>query len=208
MAALDRGWIPKGSLNDPKITNACHNEDLGEFRCIVRHGQQEAAVQKSMIECLDGERKDSTHVIDLSGSELLDEATKVFNEYWAAHRIGGTTCDFGGVAQLVELNRTITDDDKAYSYDDDEYVVVYRGPAYWLIGVSVFLAIVVGVMLGFVVAMRVSKRFNKSVRESTFFTPLTRSTNPHIRSSLFLSEMSNEFAELTSNDHGKQNYGS
>ena len=209
MAALERGWIPKGSLNDPKITNACHNEDLGEFRCTVKHGQQDAVVRKRIMECLDNEGKDSSSVMNLTGTELLDKATKVFNEYWAGHRIDGTTCDFGGVAQLVELNRTITNDDKAYPYyEDDEYfghdvfvVDDHRSPAfYWSMGVSVFLAIVVGVVLGFVIAMRVNKQFNQSVRENAFFTPLTKSTNPLIRSSLSLHQMSDDYEFIVRHD--------
>lgn len=189
MAALTRGWIPKGNLNDPKVTNACHNEDLGEFRCIVKHGQLEATVKAGVKFCLDSEGKDSSSFDNLTGSDLIEQADVVVNEYWAAHRVEGATCDFGGIAQLVEMNRTLTDDDKAYSYDDDEYFTIYRGPSYWVIGGAVLLATLGGGLVGFVVAMRVSKRFNKRVRESAFFAPIVKTKNPHLRSSLALDAM-------------------
>jgi hypothetical protein len=211
MAALERGWIPKGSLNDLRITNACHNEDLGEFRCVIKHGQLESSIKGGLKYCLETEGKDSGYIETLSGSELVDTGSEIFNEFWAAHRAIGATCDFGGVAQLVELNRTITDDDKSYSYDDDEYFIVYRGPNYWIIGLAIFIALVVGSMVGFVVAMRVSKKFNKRVRESTFFAPLTKSKNPRVRSSLLLDQMADDYVGLNdafAEAEGKENYGS
>ena len=36
MLALERGWIPKGNLGEDKILNACHADDSGLFRCILK----------------------------------------------------------------------------------------------------------------------------------------------------------------------------
>ena len=47
--------------------------------------------------------------------------------------------------------------------------LLYRGPSWWLIALYIFLGVVGGSALGFIVAMRTSKRFNKRVRESAFF---------------------------------------
>lgn len=186
MAALDRGWIPKGNLNDPKIMNACRKEDNGEFKCVAKHGQLESSVRNGAKYCLEEEGNNQTTYIDnLSGKELLDEATKLFGEFWEKRRTMGATCDFGGVAALVELNRTLPDDD-AYELfgDDDEYFgKIYGSEAnLGLIFGTVLIAAVVGGCVGFVVAMNVNKGFNRKVRQSSMFQRM--STVPAVRKSL------------------------
>lgn len=184
MDALDRGWIPKGNLNDQKIVNACRKEDNGEFKCVAKHGQLEKSVRGGVKYCLEQEEKDQSYVDNLSGKELIEEATKVFGEFWETHRTMGATCDFGGVAALVELNRTIPDDDAFLIGDDDEYFGnIYGTDANLLLILgTVLVAAVVGGSVGFVVAMNVNKTFNRKVRESRMFSRI--STVPAVRKSL------------------------
>jgi hypothetical protein len=189
MAALERGWIPKGNLNDPKIVNACRQEDNGEFRCIHKHGQLETSIRNGVKYCLVTEEKDATYVDDLSGKDLREEADRIFDEFWQAHRTTGATCDFGGVATLVELNRTVTDDD-VVGGDDDEYFgeVIYVHTDTWTIIGTVAIALAAGGLIGFVVAMNVNKKFNRKIRQSkmfnTFASNSSFSSNPVVRKSL------------------------
>jgi hypothetical protein len=77
-----------------------------------------------------------------------------------------------------------------------------------VIGIVVFIAILVGALAGFVFAMQHSKKFNKIVRESSFFAPIAKSKNPHIRSSLALDQMValNELTELMDREE-RMRYG-
>lgn len=183
MAALERGWIPKGNLNDPKIMNACRKEDNGEFRCVSKHQQLESSIKNGVNYCLQEEGKNESYVEGLSGKALREEADRVFNEFWQKHRTLGATCDFGGVATLVELNQTITDDDWVAG-DDDEYFgrVVYVSTNVWAIVGTVIVASIIGGVIGFVVAMNVNKDFNRKVRKSRVFTSF--SSNSALRKSL------------------------
>ena len=184
MAALDRGWIPKGNLNDPKIANACRKEDNGEFNCITKTGQLEKTVRSGMKYCLNQEKKDETYVDDLNGEELVKEADKIFNEFWKEHHTMGATCDFGGVATLVELNRTTTDEDSQTFIDADAYTeIVYVSTTnIWVIIGTALVAAIVGSAIGFIVAMRTNKKFNRKVRQSRVFASF--SNNPVLRKSL------------------------
>jgi hypothetical protein len=104
---------------------------------------------------------------------------------------------------LVEENRTITDDDYL-GWDDDEYLpgtrIVYEGPSAWQLVFIIFFGIIIGSLVGFVVGMRTNKHFNRYVRQSTFFRPISQSKNKFVRSSLALNAytpaFSNEEARL------------
>jgi hypothetical protein len=90
---------------------------------------------------------------------------------------------------LVEINRTISDDD-SISYTDDEYfgyIVVRKGPPlWWLVVFGTLIGLLLGV-LGFVVAMRKSKTFNHKIRKASFFRPFSQ--NSLVRSSLNLTDL-------------------
>ena len=47
--------------------------------------------------------------------------------------------------------------------------MLYRGPSWWLVTLYILLGIAAGGFVGFTLAMRFSKRFNKRVRESVLF---------------------------------------
>lgn len=121
MLALERGWIPKGNLNDDFIAQACEREDEGAFVCNSNRDAPEATVKNGMGYALGQEEKDKSYLDAMSGDELYDEADEVFNEFWQAHRSEGATCDFGGAALLSEVNKTHTED---YYNTDDFYNVV------------------------------------------------------------------------------------
>ena len=64
---------------------------------------------------------------------------------------------------------------------------LYKGRNWWQITLYVILGILFGGMVGFIVAMRYNKKFNKRVRESVLFRSLGNITqNPVVRSSLAL----------------------
>jgi len=189
MAALDRGWIPKGNLMDDAIVSACHKEDQGAFLCIVQRSALEPTVKGTLQYCLeqDGRYDEIEGVLELSGDELFDKADEVIGGFWSTHRSLGATCDFGGIATLVELNKTFTDesDDWPYPFDDDSYIV-YVGPKTWLIVCGAIAASLLGSIIGFVIAMRYSKGFNKKVRQSVFFQSIPLADSKAVRKSLNL----------------------
>jgi hypothetical protein len=120
---------------------------------------------------------------------VLLYAVATVNSHLASFSFVAQTCDFGGIALLVEENRTITNDDYL-GWDDDEYLpgtrIIYKGPSVWQLSLIISLGIVVGSLVGFVVGMRTNKRFNKYVRQSTFFRPISQTKNKFVRSSLAL----------------------
>jgi hypothetical protein len=193
MLALDRRWIPRGNLNDDRFVNACHKEDLGEFKCYVIRDASEDTIRGVVKWVLEtGEGKSSEYLDSLSEDELRQEANQVLNEFWQDNHGQGVTCDFGGIAFLVEQNRTITDDDNVV--DDDEYMIIERGLGpLALTGVIVLCALVGGVV-GFVVAMRTSKGFNRRVRTSILYQPLNRTRL--IRTSLKLDAFDKDYEEI------------
>lgn len=96
--------------------------------------------------------------------------------------------------RLLEENTTLADDDSS-GFSDDEYFttkIINAGPPLWVLVAGAFLTAVVGAMLGFVIAMRTNKGFNRRVRSTTLFKPLAKSTNKLIRSSLALDDLGYE----------------
>lgn len=193
MLALDRGWIPRGNLQDQQFLTACSKEDLGEFKCLVSPYAPDKAVRGGVEYALHSEGKDSDYIYNMSGKVLKTEADKVLNQYWQAHHSEGVTCDFGGIAFLFEQNRTFTDDDS--TYDDDEYVIYEQSGVQiaTLIGI-IFLVSTCSGLFGFVVAMRVNRGFNHKVQQSKYFKPLSKSSL--IRSSLMLDELDSGYTEI------------
>ncbi|KAL7547022.1 hypothetical protein ACHAWF_010338 [Thalassiosira exigua] len=172
MLALERGWIPKGNLNDEKITNSCHREDTGAFVCEANRGAPEDAVRNGMQYALEEEDKDSSYISGLEGENLYEEADTVFDAFWNAHRARGATCDFGGAATLAEVNKTHTED----FFTDDYFNVleVNEFPA-WKIVVYSILGVIVGGLAGFTAAMKMSPKFSRAVRSTQMLRPVTSS---------------------------------
>lgn len=136
MAALERGWIPRGDFRDDAIMNACHKEDNGVYKCSLKKGQLPKNIYGALAYIFGSQNLTNTpeakQIMNLTGSELETVADGVIGDYFQEFRANGVTCDFGGIAQLLEENRTFSDDDSFGSYglfDDDEYyTIVNKGP--------------------------------------------------------------------------------
>jgi len=219
MEALERGWIPKGNLNDDTIVNACHKEDNGLYLCISKRDQLDSnirggidlvlksegtvsmnshGIKISSIVCdgsisFDGPTVlNSTVVANMAGDSLYAAADCAYNLYWQNHRGEGGTCDFGGTGVLVEVNFTHTDYYNDTSKADDAVVVDVEAAE---LSILVFLSIVLGGFIGFATAMRCSKRFNSTVSHSALGMSIKR--NPILRKS-FGGFRSDDYMEIPS----------
>lgn len=199
MLALERGWIPKGDLNADRIKYACEVEDQGYFKCVLKRDIPDQNILRSIKFIIDEKNAtgtltdDEKNIMDMKGKDLQHLASDMIGEYFESHRSIGMTCDFGGIAFLVEENRTITDDDSIV-FDDDEYqpVIIYRGLDPLVITLIVLVAVVIGSIGGFFIAMHANKKFNEKVKKSTIFRSISRSSNPMIRRSFALDSFSRE----------------
>ena len=163
LLALERGWIPKGNLNDERIINSCHREDKGAFICESNREASEETVVNGIKYALGEEKKDIKYIYKLKGEQLYSEGDAVFNNFWFSHRALGATCDFGGAALLREENATHTDE----YYSDDYYnAEVINEFSMWKIAALVVIGICFGSFTGFVVAMKLSPNFSRKVRSS------------------------------------------
>jgi len=189
MLALEKGWIPKGNLNEPKIRNACLAEDKFEFKCVLKKDISDKALRR-LLNTFWMQPMPLQMFRNLR-SELKETAEEAIEEYFGDFRAEGATCDFGGIAMLVEENRTLTDDD-FFGFDDDEYrqVIVYNGPKTTTIVLIALLCIIIGLIAGFFMSMHLDKKFNKKVREHKLFRRVNSSTNSLVRKSFALPDVS------------------
>lgn len=172
MLALERGWIPKGNLNDERIINSCHREDDGLFVCEANRAAPEESLRSGMAYAIGADGKDPSYVDKLHGDDLYDEADTIFSDFWDANRAKGATCDFGGAATLVEENKTRTED----YYTDDYYNVLEINEfPFWKIVLMAVGGAFLGGLVGFALAMRMSPKFNRAVRSSVMLRPVTSS---------------------------------
>jgi Golgi nucleoside diphosphatase len=74
--------------------------------------------------------------------------------------------------------------------------LLMRGPGWWLISLYIILGTSAGLAVGFMIAMRMSKKFNKAVRESKFFQASGMANNAIIRKSLAVPDMRQSLDEL------------
>lgn len=196
MEALERGWIPKGPLNiNPHVATACIREDTGEYHCILKPGQLDITVAGALgyIYNVEGinDTDEAKAALNLTGPELHRVANKAISDFYDKYHAEGATCDFGGIALLVEQNRTIEGDELAQFTDDDFFGYINEGeegpPMLLLVVGGVAIAIFAG-MVGFIIAMRTNPGFNRRVRSSQMLQPLVTvsSKSDLIRSSLNL----------------------
>ena len=201
MAALDKGWIPRGSLlTNSEIADACKREDSNDYICMLKKDQLESSIRSAVKFIFDKEgvsNDTAKEVLGLEGVGFRDKANQIVTDYFRKYYSTGATCDFGGIAMLVERNRNESDEGgKVYTYydDEDEYYG-YNGGRY-RINLWVLIAIGFGVaffggLIGFVFAMRCSPGFNERVRKSPALKPLTGSEIDLVRASLYLPKRSN-----------------
>ena len=127
-------------------------------------------------------------ILNATGSDLRDAAQSMIDDYFEKNRHSGATCDFGGVAFLLEENRTLYDDDSYYNTDDEYFGLVTQSApinkVYLVLGG--ILASLIGALVGFILAMRFSSGFNRRVRSMPVFEPLAKSKSQILRSSLNL----------------------
>jgi glucan 1,3-beta-glucosidase len=112
LEAARAGWIP-ANLHDLDMTveSACFDEDNGLLLCLARRGIFDSTVRNGMIWVLQAEHGydyDLSWVGPLQGDDLLAAADRVFNQYWHDHYASGSSCDFGGAANLNEMPRNWT----------------------------------------------------------------------------------------------------
>lgn len=194
MEALDRGWIPKGPLqSNPHVQNACLREDNGDYHCVLKPGQLDETIRGAAAYVLNVEQKSNTteahELMKLKGVDLHKQVGKLLSDFYENNYMKGASCDFGGIAMLIEQNRTVSDKD-LHDFTDDDFYIVHEdsGPPLWLLILGGILIALVAGMIGFVVAMRTNPGFNKRVRSSTLFQPLAKvgSQSSLIRHSLNL----------------------
>jgi hypothetical protein len=85
--------------------------------------------------------------------------------------------------------------------------LLYKGRTWWQITLYVIFGTLAGSAVGFTLAMRMSKKFNKAVRESVFFKKSGIAKNPLVRQSLRLpplEELSYLFDEDDRNQEGEK----
>lgn len=192
MAALERGWIPNGNLNDEKITTSCLKEDNGLYECITKPGQLDSVVQGNVEYVIQSQGPttdllqnitnitivngvvDTSIVKNITGANLTALADRAYNEYWQKNRVKGATCDFGGTATLVEINRTYTDmsNETEVIIEPEKLSDIQIAEITALIMLSIF----VGGFLGFCTAMRCNKGFKRQVSRSSFGATLKRNS--------------------------------
>jgi len=194
MAALDRGWIPRGSLQqNDEIDLACKREDENDYVCVFKKYQLASAVKDAVHYALEAQNMTSVEdnkIFNLTGRAFQEAADAVISDYFEKFHRQGATCDFGGTTQLVERGRNTTDEDFFY-YSDDEYRFESE-PSFELwqlalvgVGIALFSA-----LIGFIVAMRCSPKFNARVRSYGVLNPITKSDSAMIRSTLNLPQLS------------------
>ena len=217
LLALERGWIPKGNFNDPKIQDACRSEDEMAYKCIVKHAMPDANLIKAIDYILGQKNETATYfeksVVNMEGKELDDAANDMITQYFEENKLAGVTCDFGGVAMLVEENRTITDDD--FVDWDVAYFggVTNVGPSWWELTSIISVGIIIGSALGFIIGMRFNKGFNHYFQNTKIGRRMTESNNTMLKKTLSITDLGDaiDFDGLGfEDDDGNEgnNYGS
>jgi hypothetical protein len=199
LLALERGWIPDGNFNDPKIQNSCRSEDEMAYKCIIKRDMTDASMLKAVHYILKQkngtETEDESFAMDLTGKELHDAANNMIEQYFQEEKGSGVTCDFGGVAMLVEENRTVTDDDFV------DWDVAYftgetnNGLNWWELGSIVLFGIGIGTIIGFVIGMRKNKGFHDFVAHTKFGRRVTRSKSAFLKNTLSLTDLGDALDE-------------
>mmetsp|Transcript_13631 Transcript_13631/g.38358 ORF Transcript_13631/g.38358 Transcript_13631/m.38358 type:complete len:450 (+) Transcript_13631:97-1446(+) len=194
LLALEKGWIPQGSFNDPKIEDACRSEDEMAYSCQLKHDMPESSLIKAVEYILKVENGTETDfeksVIYMNGKELNDAANDMISEFFDKNKLAGVTCDFGGIAMLVEENRTVTDDD--FVDWDIGYFVNYvesSGPSWWQLTAIISIGILLGSALGFILGMRYNKGFNHYFQKTAIGKRITQSDNVGLKKTLSITAL-------------------
>ena len=100
MAALDRGWIPRGDFLGDEIMNACHNEDNGVYKCALKKGQLEKNIYGALAYIFNSQNLTNTQeaqqIMNLTGSELETVADGVIG--WFGKHVESLFSNFPSVS--------------------------------------------------------------------------------------------------------------
>lgn len=209
LGALKRGWIPQGNFNDPKIQNACRNEDEMAYKCFLRPDMPNKAVVSAVDYILSQKNESATpferSILHMTGDDLDNAANDIIAEFFEDNKVSGVTCDFGGIAMMVEENATKLDDD--FVDWDEAYFgkVQNNGPNWWQMTLIISGGIILGSALGFIIGMRFNKGFNKAVQKSELGRRLTMSRSNLLKNTLSISDFGYDFEDDGYDDYG---YGS
>mmetsp|Transcript_19787 Transcript_19787/g.63636 ORF Transcript_19787/g.63636 Transcript_19787/m.63636 type:complete len:746 (-) Transcript_19787:112-2349(-) len=114
---FDHYWIThrndktKGDKKNSSVQIACDFDGAASltktpYKCLARR-VEEKATRDGMAYCVGFDEDATRQFHSLHGDDLYDEADKIFDNYWAAHRYQGATCDFGGGATLVSTTNRV-----------------------------------------------------------------------------------------------------
>eukprot|EP00536_Pseudo-nitzschia_multiseries_P002184 jgi/Psemu1/251407/estExt_Genewise1Plus.C_290041 len=194
LLALEKGWIPQGSFNDPKIQDACRSEDDMAYTCHLKHDMPESSLIKA-VQYILGQKNGTETAFEksveyMNGQELNDAANDMVSDFFEENKLAGVTCDFGGIAMLVEENRTLTDDDfvdwdVAYFVNEGERI----GPSWWQVTVIISAGIVLGSALGFILGMRYNKGFNYYFQQTAIGRRIIQSDNVGLKKTLSITAL-------------------
>lgn len=215
MRALELGWIPKDNLFDKEITEACTKEDNGLFLCVAKRDILRKNIMNGIDYITEMEGKGSkfwgefnktfsdgmvgnaTNLGNLTQDQLYALADYAYNKYWQQNKVLGGTCDFGGTAQLIEMNKTYDTDDTTSSYGDDDF----DNQRALMLTIYVSCGVLLGGMLGFCFALRFNTSFKRKVSRSVFYRSISK--NQFIRQS-FAGFTDDTYMSIPSNNSSKR----
>jgi len=207
MAALKKGWIPNGNLNDEAITNACQKEDNGLYKCVAKRDQLASNIRSGIDYVIkvdgltiNGTVVNTTFVANMTGKALYDLADQAYDEYWTKHRVEGVTCDFGGTGTLMEVNFTAANkngEGNSTAHNNKNKIDFNQEVDMLIVIAFVTLGIIFGGTLGFCMAMRNNRKFNQRVATSRLGKSLSR--NKFIARSF--GGFNSEYMEIPSSHH-------
>mmetsp|Transcript_657 Transcript_657/g.1335 ORF Transcript_657/g.1335 Transcript_657/m.1335 type:complete len:552 (+) Transcript_657:128-1783(+) len=214
LLALERGWIPQGNFHDLKIQDACRSEDEMAYKCILKRDMPDSSLLKAVKYVLRVKNETATaderSVVELKGNQLFDATNEMISEFFDENKVDGVTCDFGGVAMLVEEENFVVDDDfvdwdVAYFGKQDD------GPSWWQLTFIISIGIVLGSVIGFILGMHFNKGFNKYFQKTQIGRRVTQSGNQMLKKTLSITDLGAALDfedEDGDNGNGSDNYGS
>lgn len=83
------------------VENACEKEDSGDFICSAKRGGKMFEFKNALAFACNAPGIDCTY-LNKTSTNIYEQCDWAFNTYWHRYREKGATCDFGGIAHLVE----------------------------------------------------------------------------------------------------------
>jgi len=192
LGALKRGWIPQGNLNnDPSIQDACRSEDDNAYKCNLKGDVSDESLGRAVAWILKQENATDYEksIPDMTGGKLHAAADELIEDFFEKNKFAGVTCDFGGVAMLVEEDAH-NDDDDFVDWDEAYFGRgVKSGPNWWQLTLIISFGVLLGSAAGFIIGMRYNKGFNRFVAKSKVGRRMTQSSNDLLKNTLSLTDL-------------------